>query len=150
MNRKFIQPIKVIERQLRRIILFKINEFIPAKPEDTVSGIDYSSTKAKIVYIHPKARFYTIQFTFSNNSFCETRCFTETEKENARRKGMFKTVKNRATSSAKIVDNPCPPGYFMLDDPDLDEGLLLDELNDGYPEKQKRFAEEDDDVSIMF
>lgn len=100
--------------------MFKVGDFIPAIPETLPERQLCNNTpqRAKVKYIHPEGRFYTIEFTFKNGaSFRETRYFTEREKEEGRQAGLFKASKRRSRESLG-----CPKGYSAADFDVIGEG----------------------------
>jgi len=90
--------------------MFKLHDIIPAAPQSICeSKLHPSAGKAEVVYIHPEGRFYTLKFEYMNGSFCESRFFSESEKEIGARQGLFKRAH---TCNVTPMRPPvCPKGF---------------------------------------
>lgn len=73
--------------------MIKIGDIIPCKPnveakEATNRGLK-PLRKAKVIYIHPEGRFYTVEFDCGHDRFRESKEFTKAEMEEAYNLGIF-------------------------------------------------------------
>lgn len=112
--------------------MFKLNDIIPAFPESFVrehNDRNKGFNKAKVIYIHPEGRYYTLEFSYPGGSFCESRYFTFKELEVGRREGIFNQER-----VAKVY-NACPPGFIMAGF-EGDEDVFVG----GYNEAKQRTA----------
>lgn len=92
--------------------MFKLHDIIPAAPQSiTESKLYPSAGKAEVVYIHPEGRFYTLKFVYPNGSFCESRFFSESEKEIGARQGLFKRVSSY--NAMPLRPTAVPKGFSM-------------------------------------
>lgn len=139
--------------------MFKLNDIIPALPETTGTQKNQEACggKAKVVYIHPLGRYYTLEFTFADDSFRESRFFTEAEKEAGERNGTFRKIRKdvqRRKSEQRKRATGCPPGYIM-EDFDFDEDgtdPFISYMGDGQSQtrQQQQRSDSDVDAALLF
>lgn len=114
--------------------MFKLHDIIPAAPQTISESKEHPAAgKAEVVYIHPEGRYYVLKFTYPGGSFCESRFFSESEKEIGARQGLFKyrtncnvtpmrtTVVPKGFAIPKVENNSHDISIF---DDDLDAAMF--------------------------
>lgn len=96
--------------------MIEVGQIIPCRPSESSSKSDVN--KARVVYIHPAGRFYTVQFDFPLGSFRETRYFTQRELEEAYAMGRFKRPAEQLLSG---------PGYRPIRQANRDRYTEMEE-----------------------
>lgn len=73
--------------------MIKVGDIIPCSPnieaKEALKRGMKPLRKARVVYIHPEGRFYTVEFDCGHDRFRDTKSFTKAELEEAYSLGIF-------------------------------------------------------------
>ena len=97
----------------------RVNDIIATRPTSEGRSLsDASINKGRVIYIHPEGRYYTVEFTYKQGTFCESRYFTESERQ--------AFLSERRARLARTQQNATPPGYYTLADCCVNKDELQD------------------------